>query len=417
MATLGDVLQEIFAPQPGMRAPSYLGGDPDQTRRPSQMQMRGAFPEPVDEKPIETTNPVIARFRELFAAQPPDGMDAKTYGLSPPLAMQPKAPEPFPLQAPPQVMPQPVPKAASGDPWQTDNSGWGADSDAGFAAKRGAIPLADSNDQSTPAQRAGSMTPSVDRGGPMPMSSLPPFRTATEPAPAAAQPNQNSELARAFRAFFTGAAGVNPTSPKFSAFAQGAGGAMKTQYDERQKEELLARQKDKDELDRTLRLTKNDRDEALANNLMQYRNNRTSGVDGKVPYSAIGQQSQVIKGYEDRRSKEIDGLKKSLDYLSMKPEDKKAAIAAINERFDKAIADVRKSFANRTLNPDGVPAQQPTTDGQQKSEQQPSQKPPIKSGDGKSAQSPLAPKSQADIDSAPSGTYFVNPQTGEIFQK
>ena len=86
------------------------------------------------------------------------------------------------------------------------------------------------------------------------------------PAPPAAQQPpalspEAADMQRAIRAFFTGAAGVNPSSPKFSAFAQGAGGAMQSRYKEGQAEEKQRQDQANKRFDRDLKIAKDDREE------------------------------------------------------------------------------------------------------------------------------------------------------------
>ena len=174
-----------------------------------------------------------------------------------------------------------------------------------------------------------------------------PLRRAAPP-PAAAAP-ANSEIARAFRAFFQGAAGVNPTSPKFSAFAQGASGAMKSQYDERQKEALLARQQSKDALDETLRLSKHDRDEALADNLMGYRNRKSNNDAAGVRLQDIGKYNDIKNNVERNYKRAMDQINK--DY-SLDPAAKKKAQDDAKSERDSRLNEIEQQYKQRSLTPD-----------------------------------------------------------------
>ena len=223
----------------------------------------------------------------------------------------------------------------------------------------------------------------------------PPMRSGPQASP-------QNDLASAFRAFFAGAAGVNPTSPKFSAFSQGASGAMKTQYDERQKEALLARQTDKDELDRTLRLTKNDRDEALADSMIDYRKTKSNPDAGGLRYQDIAKQRQDLANIERSRARRIEQMSK--DY-KLTEEQKKKKEQEINEEFDREKDLSREQFKQRSLTPDMSKAP-PKADAK-----------PAQSGDGKSPQAPILTRDPKVIEGLPKGSYFVNPADGQVYQK
>lgn len=387
MATLGDVLSEIFAPRPEVGGPSRLGG-------PEQEPLSVPVPESGPSNgmaPITATpdGAFLDALKRMFGGtpQPPDGMDARTYAAGKPIA----------------------PKPAAVDPWQTDRSGWGTDSDAGYSPQHGFI--TDGNDPARSAQ----MVPSVDRGGSVPRTNavVPtagpglapdvrgdmPIRRAGPPA---AEP-ANSELARAFRAFFSGAAGVNPTSPGVSAFAQGAAGAMNKQYDERQKEEGSRRQREKDAFDQTLKLTKNDRDEALADNLIKYRNSRVGADGDKVRFQDIRGYNEVKNNVARDYARKVDLINK--DYSLSEPDKKKAKEEAKTER-DARLSEIEQQYKQRSLTPD-----------MGKAPPQSAPKQPQNGGDGKSPQAPVMTTDPKVIEGLPKGSYFINPADGQVYQK
>lgn len=84
---------------------------------------------------------------------------------------------------------------------------------------------------------------------------------ATVVAPAQAGGIKPSDVQSFVRALMMGAAGVNPTAPKFSAFAQGAAGAMGQQYKESEAAAAREAQKAKLGFDQTLALRKDSREE------------------------------------------------------------------------------------------------------------------------------------------------------------
>lgn len=392
MATLGEVLSEIFAPR--IEQPSYLGGS---AQEPLSIPVQEDAPGSNGMAPIKATpdGAFIDALRRTFmpTPQPPDGMDARTYAPGDPSlarsAMPSEQPQPQTWPDPPHYRP---------------------DTDAGYAPQRGFVADADND----PA-RAAQMVPSVDRSGPTPRPGAArptagpgyspegpgdmPLRRAAPPAAAAPA---NSEIARAFRAFFQGAAGVNPTSPKFSAFAQGASGAMKSQYDERQKEALLARQQSKDALDETLRLSKHDRDEALADNLMQYRK-RKSGADGELPYAVIGKHNELKNNVARDYKRALDLINK--DY-SLGPAEKKKAQEEARLERDSRLSEIEQQYKQRSLTPD-----------MGKAPQKKEAKPPQQSGDGKSPQAPIMTTDPKVIQGLQKGDYYINPADGQVYQK
>ncbi len=389
MATLGDILSEIFAPQPGVGAPSRLGG-------PEQEPL--SIPVPQDQPsngmaPIQATpdGAFLDALRRTFmpTPQPPDGMDARTYDSGRKM-----------------VMPNDIPAPNLTAPATVERE-WGPDTNEGYAPKFGFV--TDGND---PAREAV-MTQSVDRptsgpavgpGARRPVAS--PMRPRSDDPPPmrqAPQAEAPNELARAFRAFFAGAAGVNPTSPKFSAFSQGAAGAMKTQYDERQKEEALSRQREKDSLDRALKLTKNDRDEALADNLMGYRDRKSNADASGVRYQDINSFNQIKNNVNRDYKRALDLINK--DY-SLGPAEKKKAQDDAKAERDQRLLEVEQQYKQRSLTPDMGKAPQKTEP-----------KPAQKSGDGKSPQAPVMTTDPKVIQGLPSGSYFVNPADGQVYQK
>lgn len=386
MATLADIISEIFAPHPNVGAPSNLGG-------PGPEQEPLSIPLPQDQSsngmaPIQATpdGAFLDALRRTFmpTPQPPDGMDASTYDAGRKM-----------------VSPKDIPAPSLTAPATVERE-WGPDSNEGYSKKFGFV--TDGNDPA----REGAMTQSVDRpmvGLPARPPAGPPQRPMTDMPPpmrSGPQAEPQNDLARAFRAFFAGAAGVNPTSPKFSAFSQGAAGAMKTQYDEKQKEDAAARQREKDTFDQTLKLTKNDREEALADNLMGYRD-RKSNVD------ANGVRLQDIGKYNEIKNNVNRDYKRSLDLInkdySLGPAEKKKAQDEARSERDSRLGEIEQQYKQRSLTPDMGKAPQR---GEQK---------PAQSGDGKSDKSPVMTTDPKVIEKLPSGSYFVNPADGQVYQK
>lgn len=447
MATLGDVLSEIFAPR-------FVGDNPDQTRgtfgslrdgdgslerdmeairsissglelinnpeisrveqRQGVQNLRAAFDELErtrgGNEPIPLGGSISENYsvkpqgaglldtlKRMFTPtpQPPDGMDARTYdpgkAITPPPAMA-------NAQAQPQTWPDPPHYRPDTDDGYSKTFGFiKGDNDPARAAQ-----MTQSVDVAAPAlRRPGQPAPNAAPGqrpqGPveMPMrSSAPPM--AAEPA--------NSELARAVRAFFAGAAGVNPTAPAFSAFSQGAAGAIKSQVDERQKDALLKRQTAKDALDETLKLSKHDRDEALADSLIGYRKAKT-GTDGgdKVRFQDIRGYNEVKNNVARDFARKVDLINK--DYSLSEPDKKKAKEEARAER-DARLTEIEQQYKQRSLTPDMGKAA-PKADA----------KPPQQGGDGKSPQAPVSTTDPKVIEKLPKGSYFINPADGQVYQK
>lgn len=387
MASLGDVLSEIFAPRPEVGGPSRLGG-PEQ--EPLSIPVSPENGPSNGMAPIKATpdGAFIDALRRTFmpTPQPPDGMDARTYAPGDPSLARSAMPSP---QSQPQTWPDPP--------------HYKPDTDEGYSKKFGFI--TDGNDPG----REAKVVPAMDRGGVVPTAGPGPgpgARMPMAPPPTAAAPqagNGNNELARAFRAFFQGAAGVNPTSPKFSAFAQGAAGAMKSQYDERQKEALLARQQGKDALDETLKLSKHDRDEALADNLMGYRNRKSNADASGVRLQDIGKYNEIKNNVERNYKRALDQIGK--DY-SLDPAAKKKAQDDAKSERDSRLNEIEQQYKQRSLTPD-------MGNAPQKKEA----KPPQQSGDGKSPQAPVMTTDPNVIKGLQKGDYYINPADGQVYQK
>lgn len=375
MATLSDVLSEIFAPQPSMQ---------DASASP------GSISENYSVKP--QGGGLLDTLKSMFAStpQPPDGMDERTYAAGKPMAPPPIAS----AQTQPQTWPDPPNYRPDTDEGYSKTFGYvspGANDPARAAQLTQTIETA-----GPPLRRPTGVPP---RSGPQGPVDMPMRRSAP---PMAAEP-ANSELARAFRAFFAGAASVNPSSPAFSAFAQGAAGAMKTHNDERQKEALLKRQTAKDSLEETLKLSKHDRDEALADNLMTYRNRKSNVDTAGVRLQDIGKYNEIKNNVNRDYKRALDLIGK--DY-SLDPAAKKKAQDDAKAERDARLSEIEQQYKQRSLTPDMGKAT-PKADA----------KPPQQGGDGKSPQSPIMTTDPKVIEKLPKGSYFINPADGEVYQK
>lgn len=237
MASLQDILAEIFAPNPATLADA---GPPVPSERQS-MPNAEPFSVPVPNAPntgpgptmsSQDDNPLMAWLKQKFSAtpQPPDGMDARTY--------QPgrRLPQPADFGVRPALTPLGAPAER---PWATTTP----DTDEGYAKRIGFVPDANNDPGRVPSQ----MVPSASQRAPFLRRyvDLPPSPGPYGPARQASptpQSEPGNEMARIFRNLFQGAAAVDPTAPKLSAFAQGAAGAAGSRYKEIEAEKVRQQQ-------------------------------------------------------------------------------------------------------------------------------------------------------------------------------
>lgn len=388
MATLGDVLREIF------QAQAPMPNDVDNINRPASLQY-GAnagrvmnspsgppVPTEAESMPYKNPGPLVSepetstlidKFKAILGGngplemgifgkgqppQPPDGMDKSTYQVYDSPKEKPPAwidrmfggpPEAIPsASAPPSPRPAPPPNLSP------------SIMEAARVAVRnpGAMPPADTGTVDVRPRREAGVTYGDARVPPgmMPRGPgadvpdlFPPGRSprgpAPAPAPAADGPN---EMARMFRNFFQGAAAVNPTSPKFSAFSQGAAGSMTANYQEKQAEEQRKAQRERQGFEDSLKIGKARREDAAVGSLIEYRKKKV-GSPGETPYSAINHLTVREQSIHDSYRKDAKGIR---DNYELNPEQKKAALEELAARRDSELARVRKMYTDRTLNPD-----------------------------------------------------------------
>lgn len=387
MASLGDVLNEIFAPR---AAPEGVPSGAITDNYPTNPRQQGAG--------------LLDHLKRMFAPaeQPPDGMDERTYRPSQKRLFE-GVPTPPPMQQPDAPQPQ------QERPWATATP----DSNEGYAQTFGAI--SGNNDPA----RAPLLVPSSARGpgpgtGPgaapaaAPVMATPaPMRRApvqvgveeTKPTPQA-----NTELARVFRAFLQGAGSVDPTAPGASAFFKGASGAVTSGYNERQKETLLDRQRDKEAFDRALRTTKNAREDVLANNLMDYRNRKSSIDAAGIRYQDIKSLNEAVDRNNTNYQRALQDINKRAERAEITPEQAKEERTRLDAARAARESEIRAQYSQRTFTPK-------TEKGEEKKAQ------PQKGGDGSSKDKPLMTNDPTAIQKLPSGSYFVNPADGLVYQK
>lgn len=379
MASLQDILAEIFAPNPALAN----AGPPVPTERQS-MPNAEPLSVPVPNVPntgpgrpmsAQDDNPLMAWLKQKFSTtpQPPDGMDERTY--------QPGRPMPKPGDfgvAPPSAPPP------SERPWATATP----DSNEGYAKQFGFV----SGGANDPGQR---VQPTVERqpamqptASPGPRPSVGPPRASMGPGPVApqGQGEQGNEMARIFRNLFQGAAAVDPTSPKVSAIMQGAAGSATSRYKELEAENARKQQLARQGFEDTLKVRKDQREEGLAGSLQKYRAAKSNQDQSGMRYQDIAAFNNDVR---NMRKAVGEAVKNG----EMTPEQGRAEI---QKEYNKLV----QQRLQKTIDPkvDDKAA-------------------PKAVGDGKTKDAPAAPMSKADVDRLPKGSYYVNPADGEIYQK
>lgn len=139
---------------------------------------------------------------------------------------------------------------------------------------------------------------------PTPPAMRPVAPPAIGPASRPAQVSEaGGEWPAFFRRLFAGAASVNPTSPKVSAFAQGAAGAMLTQQAEKERAQKMEAQKARQAFDDKLKVRRDAREER--------RSSRDDEKEARLTRSAEYQDRLRIA----RADKILDELKTSASGL------------------------------------------------------------------------------------------------------
>lgn len=378
-ATLSDVLAEIFGlqatPPPNLdvinrpdairfganagRAMSGPAGPPVPTERQAMPQnvteplsvpvpdVPSTYPGPA--LPEGADNPMLAAFKRLFATQPqpPDGMDAATY--------------------------QPGRKMPTGADWSPPTVTVDPRRPAAPAVGGGPLPSVPGIDVAAPGEGSPNMgdrfrdlfrtrgsevprRPMTLDVGSVPRNAVPSRAPSSPTAPAG---NPNEDIARTFRNFFQGAASVDPSSPKFSAFAQGAAGSMTANYKEKQAEEQRKAQLARQGFEDDLKVGKARRDDALANSLIKLRGAKAAGDPAGVRYQDINAYNQVKNNVQRDYKRALDLIGKD---VALTPVEKKKAQDEARVERDARLTEIEQQYKQRTLTPDmsrAAPASRP----------------------------------------------------------
>lgn len=242
-----------------------------------------------------------------------------------------------------------------------------------------------------PAASGGEQRPTAAAG-----SISTPWQTTVKPAESQGGVSP-ADVQSFVRALMSGAAGVNPQAPKFAAFAQGAAGSMNTLYSEQEKAKQQAAAQAKQNLADMLALRKDGREERGANRADQD--------------SALKATDQVRKNKEsDAR---IEKLKAEADRFKNRNLSPENVIAVENwlQRAEKAHRDAGKVDKELDETIKGLRQRMGRQIQSGKLEVPGEQKA------GASADAPAKPASKADFDQLPSGSYYLNPADGKIYQK
>lgn len=440
MATLGDVLREIFQttePMPhgvisaeqfkplsfgtnagrAMSGPVRIEPDPPETGRTYGYGRGGAAGPPVPTEqqamppnvaeplsvqasdipsappwptpdPPGADNPMIRAIKNMFssAPQPPDGMDEKTYQLG-----------------------RKMPTGADfANPTVTVESPARAPATAAATPPAGAPP---STIDVQPRRTAGvtygdaRIPPGMMPRGPgadVP-DLFPPGRSPRGPVPASAPAADGpNEMARMFRNFFQGAAAVNPTSPKFSAFSQGAAGSMTANYQEKQAEEQRAAQRARQGFEDDLKVGKARRDDALAKSLIGYRGAKAGGDQAGLRFQDIKSFNEAVDRTKQSYQKAVAEVNTRLKNAEITPEQAAKERADLKTAADAREREIREQYLQKSFTPT-IPDKKGEKDAP--------------AGDGKTREAPAKPADKASFDKLPSGAFYVNPADGLIYQK
>lgn len=338
-ATLSDVLREIFgaqAPNPnGPPVPTEQQAMPQNAAEPLSVPVPNIAPEvsPNTPLPAGADNPMIAAIKRMFSSppQPADGMDAATY--------------------------QPGRKMPTGADWVVPAEGPTVTVDPRKPAPPAGAPTAPLPEAvAVPPRRTAGVTygdaripPGMMPRGPGDVPELPVGGVRRGPGPAPAADGSN-EMARMFRNFFQGAASVNPTSPKFSAFAQGAAGSMTANYQEKQAEEQRKAQRERQGFEDDLKVGAARRNDALARSLIDYRGKKVGAEGGVTPRRMKEYEDALYKHdvWYNNRLKDLREMEKN----AAPPERIAKEREAVERDYERRRAETKARFEQGKLTPD-----------------------------------------------------------------
>lgn len=212
----------------------------------------------------------------------------------------------------------------------------------------------------------------------MPRLGGPPPPLAGPAGPAAAP--QGQDLARFFRALFTGAAGVDPTRPKLSAFAQGAGGAMQSRYGEDIKERTLKAAQDRQGFEDTLKIRRDQREES--------KDKRDDASRGPLNSLREMRSAKIVNDLLKAEGKgltnmEIIAAKRLIEREASRLADPLRSDVP-KEQIDKKLAEYARSVADDLKNKRiSVPGAAPAAGGSKPAQRSPPSAGEIRSYQGK----------------------------------
>lgn len=304
--------------------------------------------------------------------QPPDGMDAKTYGVTEPAAAQrgvavapPMKPgSPPPALAERQIVDGPAPTASQ--PYT-----------AGPAA--------------APVGRALSEVLLTNGGA----AGRPPVpATPAKPAPTIA-----GDLGSIIRNALIGAANVDPTRSKLGAAIQGAAGATKGLRDEQLQQQMMDAARADKQFDQGLKLSGENR--AVAKDA---RDARSQNIANTKTVQEIIRGASGDLTPDQRLRLESDVMRYA---RVINPSG-----TMLEPEFQQRLAAYRNEAEARVRGTTVAPQQ-----GGQTQQPNAGKAGAATGGDGKSAQSAARPANQAAFDALPKGAFFINPRDGQLMQK
>ena len=239
-------------------------------------------------------------------------------------------------------MPPPQARSPIGVPGTTvDPSGQGGLAEKLKAMLSGATSAGTDMPTNLPTLPGGQMIPTAAPARP-PLQRPPAMMPPPRAAPPQSEPGKDA--AAFFRRLFAGAAAVNPTSPKMSAFAQGGAGAMLTQQAEKERADKLKASQAGLEFNRTMAQRRDQRGEN-ADKRADERLNISKTAGGKKPVWQLKKDAWLAANPGD----ETGALEYAAGHKKMQPEQVRAIARrlATQEQGQNASASDRKKIDER----------------------------------------------------------------------